>query len=86
MYNIYDFVFQTKLDNGDYWFDIKNETAKKLTEKYMEQSMIAVTEAVYGTSDGLYGIKRIFPWNFDVICPKDEELEKILKQLVKKYD
>ena len=62
----------------DYWFKVTGETKDTLTSRYMEQSMVEVAEIVYSMSDGRLGIKRIFPWNFDVIEPDDNELRQAL--------
>ena len=44
--------------------------------------MIEVSEVVYNPTDGQFGIKRLFPFNFDVvITPHDEELENMLKRI-----
>ena len=44
--------------------------------------MIAVTECVYSVSDNVVGVKRQFPFNFDVVLSNDEELKNILKSIV----
>lgn len=81
-----DFIFNRKdnTDNKyiDYWFDIKGETQQELTDKFMEQSMIAVSGCVYSLTDKQIGIKRIFPWNYDVILVEDEQLSNILEELI----
>ena len=79
-----DFTFkfiEEPYKHKDCWFKISGDTEKELTQKYMEQSMISVNEAVYSLGDNSYGLKRLFPFNFDVIEPNDEELKKILKEL-----
>ena len=77
-----DFVFKKcDLTHNDLWFDIVGETKKELTDKYMEQCMVCVSEAVFSVSDGEYGIKRIFPFNFDVISPDDSELYGLIKSV-----
>lgn len=79
-----DFVLD-RIDSGecycDYWFNVVGETKKELTHKYMEQSMIEVSSVVYSPTDGQWGIKRLFPFNFDVITPNDEELKDMLKRI-----
>ena len=80
--NATDFVFkECDLTHNDLWFDIVGDTKKELTDKYMEQCMVCVSEAVFSMSDGEYGIKRIFPFNFDVISPDDSELYRLLKSV-----
>lgn len=75
-----DFVFK-RMDAkySDYWFDIVGDTAKELTHKYMDQSMVGVTGAVFSIQDGQWGIRRQFPFNYDVITPNDSELYELLK-------
>lgn len=76
-----DFEFYTITEpHKDCWFKISGETEKELTRKYMEQSMVSVTEAVYSLEDYRYGLKRLFPFNFDIIEPDDKELAIILKE------
>ena len=54
-----DFEF-IKLDEEyeDYWFKVKDGTMSEaiLTEQYMEQSMVCVSEVVYSVHDGLVQI------------------------------
>lgn len=76
-----DFEFYTMIEpHKDCWFRISGDTQKELTEKYMEQSMVGITEAVYSLKDSVYGLKRLFPFNFDIIEPDDKELAIILKE------
>ena len=80
-----DFVFD-RVEGGkycDYWFRVTGETKTELTDKYMEQSMVEVTEVVFSIQDGQWGIKRLFPFNYDVITPSnDNELYTMLKNIV----
>jgi hypothetical protein len=71
-------------DNGyiDYWFFVEGETAKELTDKYMEQGMIGVTEVVYSKDEDIVGVKRQFPWNFDVIIDNNSLLKELLKSII----
>lgn len=48
----------------------------------MEQGLIAVSGCVYSLTDKQIGIKRIFPWNYDVILIEDEQLSNILEELI----
>ena len=77
-----DFVFD-RVEGGkycDYWFRVIGKTKEELTDQYMEQSMVEVTEAVFSMQDGQWGIKRLFPFNYDVITPSDDtELYDTLK-------
>jgi len=79
-----DFILD-RIDGGkycDYWFRIIGETKKELTDRYMEQSMVEVNEAVFSIQDGQWGIKRLFPFNYDVITPsEDKELYTMLKNV-----
>jgi hypothetical protein len=77
-----DFIFKkTDALYGDYWFDIVGDTAGELTDRYMEQSMVGVTVAVFSIQDGQWGIRRQFPFNYDVITPDDDELYELLKSV-----
>ena len=78
-----DFIFD-RVEGGkycDYWFSVVGETQRELTEKYMEQSMVAVTGAVFSLQDGQWGIRRQFPFNYDVITPNDSGLYELIKQV-----
>ena len=80
-----DFKFkEINGDNGhiDYWFSVEGETKKELTDKYMEQGMIGVTEVVYSKDEDIVGVKRQFHWNFDVIIDNDIFLKELLKSIV----
>lgn len=80
-----DFKFkEINGDNGhiDYWFSVEGETAKELTDKYMEQGMIGVTEVVYSKDEDIVGVKRQFHWNFDVIVDNDSLLKELLKSII----
>ncbi|MFQ9785815.1 MAG: hypothetical protein ACLRYF_04210 [Mediterraneibacter faecis] len=66
----------------DYWFKTDKVSDKELSQKYMEQSMVGVTEVVYCKYNGEIGIKRIFPFNFDVIVVNDPELRSTLEELI----
>lgn len=83
--NATDFVFkECDLTHNDLWFDIVGDTKKELTDKYMEQCMVCVSEAVFSIQDRQWGIKRVFPFNYDVITPDDNELYEILKRVAVK--
>lgn len=66
----------------DYWFKTDKVSDKELSQKYMEQSMVRITEVVYCKDNGEIGIKRIFPFNFDVVVVNDPELRSILEELI----
>ena len=82
-----NFKFE-RLDNTDghedYWFKTDSISDKELSERYMEQGLVGVTDVVYSKDDNMIGIKRVFPFNFDVIVPEDLELKEILKELAEK--
>ena len=46
--------------------------------------MVEVPEVVYSQSENIVGIKRLFPFNYDVITPDDNELRAILSAVVNK--
>lgn len=66
----------------DYWFNVSGETEKELTDKYMEMCMVGVTEVVYSKDEDVVGIKRLFPFNYDVVLSDDESLKELLKSII----
>lgn len=80
-----DFKLLTKdMSDGheDYWFEVLGATREYLTDKYMEQAMKAVFRVVYSKDEDVVGVERTFPFNYDVVISDDEELKKILVNLV----
>ncbi len=78
-----DFVFDHKDDAfEDYWFQVTGDTKKELTEKYMEMFMVEVTGVVYSRKENQLGVKRLFPFNFDVITPDDDDLKELVVSIV----
>lgn len=78
-----DFIFDHMGDEyEDYWFKVVGDTKDELTKKYMEMCMVSVTEVVYSNKEQVLGIKRLFPFNYDVIMPDDTELKDMLESLV----
>lgn len=79
-----DFEF-IKLDNTngheDYWFKLHGDTKKSLTQETMEQCMVEATEVVYSKDEDVVGIKRLFPFNWDVVVSDDTELKNTLIRL-----
>lgn len=67
---------------NDYWFKTDKISDKELSKKYMEQNMIGITKVVYCKYNGEIGIKKIFPFNFDVVVVNDPELRSILEELI----
>jgi hypothetical protein len=65
----------------DYWFKPDEDTANKLAESCMEMCMVGVTEVVYSKDEDVVGIKRQFPFNYDVVLSNDENLKAVLKDL-----
>lgn len=85
MLRIEDFKFDKKDisdEHEDYWFKVSGETEKELTERYMEQSMVCVTDCVYSKDENVVGIKRLFPFNNDVIIAEDDNLKQVLMEAV----
>ena len=71
-----DFVFDHMDDEyEDYWFKVVGDTKDELIKKYMEMCMVSVTEVVYSNKEQVLGVKRLFPFNYDVIMPDDTELK-----------
>lgn len=66
----------------DYWFKVSGETKEYLTKEYMEQSMIDVIEVVYSKDEDIVGVKRLFPFNYNVVISDDIELKQTLVNLV----
>lgn len=79
-----DLIFD-RVDGGkycDYWFRVTGETEQELTDHYMEQSMVGVTDAVFSIQDGQWGVRRQFPFNYDVVCdPSHTEFYELLKSV-----
>lgn len=75
-----------RLDSPDkfkgYWFETDKISNEELSKKYMTQSMIGITEVAYCKYNGIMGVKRIFPFNFDVVVVDDPELRSILEELI----
>lgn len=46
------------------------------------KEMVSVTEVVYSNKEQALGVKRLFPFNYDVIMPDDSELRDMLVSLV----
>lgn len=47
--------------------------------------MIEVDALIISLKDGQWGIRRQFPFSFDVITPKDEELKAFITDAIKKF-
>mgnify|MGYP000111114495 FL=1 len=69
-------------DHEDYWFKTDKISDEELSKDHMEQCMIGVTEVVYSRDEDIVGIKRLFPFNFDVVLSNDENLKAILKEII----
>ena len=72
---------ERKDGHEDYWFETDSISDKELSEKYMEMCMVGVAEVVYSRDKDIVGIKRLFPFNYDVIISDDDDLKKMLKEL-----
>lgn len=70
----------------DYWFVVDGDSKKELTSKYMEMCMVEVPEVVYSLSENIVGVKRLFPFNYDVVASEDNELKTILSAAVSKME
>lgn len=82
-----DFIFDRKDDEfEDYWFAVKGETQNELSEEYREMCMVAVTDVVYSRKENKIGIRRQFPFNYDVIISTNRTLEELLVSLVNDVD
>ena len=46
--------------------------------------MVEVTEVVYSVKEDIVGIKRLFPFNYQVIESTDKELKSLLIDLISK--
>ena len=75
-------IIECKDGHIDYWFYVNGETEKELTNKYREMCMIGVTEVVYSKDEDIVGIKRLFPFNYDVVLSDDESLKELLKSII----
>ena len=85
--NVNDFNFIEKYDGyEDYWFEVSGKSKEILTDRYMEMCMIEVSKVVYSKKDDIIGVRRQFPFNYDVITPDDNELNNILLLLVNKVE
>lgn len=65
----------------DYWFKVSGDSKNFLTDEYMEQAMIEVTDVVYSLDEDAVGVKRLFLFNFDVVLSDNKELKNILREL-----
>lgn len=83
-----DFKFdrkETPDGHEDYWFKVLGDSQKELTDTYMEQSMVAVTECVYSKDEDIVAVKKLFPFNEYcslVDSNSDSGLKDILKSIV----
>lgn len=78
-----DFMFdKMEMPYHDFWFNIGGESKEYLTDKYHEQSMTEINAVVYSVNDDVLGVKRIFPFNFDVIVVDEPDLKQILLQKI----
>lgn len=69
----------------DYWFVTDKISDEYLTNKYREMCMVGVPEIIYTKDKDIVGVKRQFPFNYDVIVSDDEELKDILMELSNEY-
>lgn len=79
-----DFEFIRKdVNNGheDYWFKVVGDTKEKLRKSYYEYGIIEIAECVYSKDEEIVGIKRQYPFNFDVTISNDDKLKELLMSL-----
>lgn len=87
-----DFKFdrkETPDNHEDYWFKVLGDSQKELTNKYMEQSMVSVTECVYSKDEDIVAVKKLFPFNEYcslVDSNNDDGLKDILKSIIKELN
>lgn len=80
-------IIQFKDDEfEDYWFSVKGETQAELSKEYMEMCMVAVTYVVYSRKENKIGVRRQFPFNYDVIIPTNHALAELLVSLANDVD
>jgi hypothetical protein len=68
-------------DHEDYWFKITGNSQKELEKEVWEMCMSGVFRVVYSKDEGIVGVRRDFPFNWDVILSSNEELKNILIEL-----
>jgi len=74
---------ETQDGHEDYWFKVNSNSLKELEKELWEQSMVQVTSVVYSKDEDVVGVRRDFPWNWDVVLIENEELNIILKELAR---
>ena len=65
----------------DYWFKVKGQSAKIIERDNMEVFMVCVPEVVYSFPEKVVCVKRLFPFNYDVVFSDDDELKALLSHL-----
>ena len=70
----------------DYWFEVSGDTKTEFTDKYFEMCMIEVTDVVYSKAENMVGIKRLFPFNYDVVISDNDELKTMLSKIAEEVD
>lgn len=78
-------LFKNEKENGhnDFWFKVSGESQKELENDFNEMCMVGVDEVVYSKDEDVVGIKRIFPFNYDVVLSDNLLLKSILCGLSK---
>ena len=74
---------ETQEGHEDYWFKVNGDSLKELEKELWEQSMLQVTSVVYSKDEDIVGVRRDFPWNWDVVLSDNKELNAVLKELTK---
>ena len=79
-----DFEFirkDTEDGHEDYWFKVVGDSKEELRESYYEYGIVEVTECVYSKDEDIVGIKRQYPFNYDVTISNDDKLKELLMSL-----
>jgi hypothetical protein len=74
---------ETADGHEDYWFKVNGDSLKELEKELWEQSMLQVTSVVYSKDEDIVGVRRDFPWNWDVVLSENKELNGVLKELTR---
>lgn len=78
-------LWKKDMSNGheDYWFEVSGTTRDYLTDKYTDMMCIkGVFRVVYSKDEDVVGVEITFPFSYSVVVSNDEELRKILIDLV----
>lgn len=78
-------LIKNEKENGhnDFWYKVSGDSRKELENNFSEMCMVGIDEVVYSKDEDIVGVKRIFPFNYDVILSDDISLKSILCDLSK---